>query len=98
MEKYDAKYIVNTLLKEGFRPVSWNHGKIVAVNGTHMMTGGANFWSEYERSGFDIFDMQAKIQGGAAVSAHKYCDYFWEYVSPIRILKAVRCHSPSRTD
>lgn len=30
----------------GLPGVSWNHAKIMAVNGTTLTTGGANYWSK----------------------------------------------------
>jgi phosphatidylserine/phosphatidylglycerophosphate/cardiolipin synthase-like enzyme len=57
--------------------LSWNHGKVLAVNGKTMMTGGANFWDEAAAGSYDIIDQQAKIEGDAAISAHKWVDYFF---------------------
>jgi len=78
VQKWDAKAIVDSLLSKNLRSASWNHGKILAVNGTHMMTGGANYWGDYGIGAGDVYDMSAKIQGGATQSAHRYLDYFWE--------------------
>ncbi|KAK3368471.1 hypothetical protein B0H63DRAFT_528836 [Podospora didyma] len=50
---------------------------IVAVNSTTLMTGGGNFWSQYQANAHGIVDMQAKVKGDAAISAHPYCDYLW---------------------
>ena len=80
---FNAKGIVDELLCTGFPAISWNHAKLVAVNGSTMMTGGGNFWGEYKYNEHDIVDMQAKIMGDAAVSVHKYCDYFWEYLNAL---------------
>lgn len=60
---------------------SWNHGKILAVDGKTMMTGGINYWNEYIHSSRNILDMQAKLTGDAAISAHRYADYFWNYLN-----------------
>lgn len=44
------------------------------------MTGGINYWSPYtEADTHDICDTSVKIEGDAAVSAHKWADYFWRY-------------------
>jgi hypothetical protein len=56
---------------------SWNHGKIVAVGGKTMMTGGMNPWSEYTSLKQPIIDLAIKITGDATISAHTYADYFW---------------------
>ena len=77
----DVKKLANYLVVTGLRTVSWNHGKLLAVNGKVAMTGGGNFWNEYSTSHtgtpHDIIDHQAKVVGDAAVSAHKWADYFW---------------------
>src|SRR4051812_2959320 len=77
-KKWNADLIVDKLLSKDLQSVSWNHGKILAVNGTHLMTGGANYWPDYEIGSGKVYDTSAKIQGDAALSAHKYLDYFWE--------------------
>ena len=60
--------------------ISWNHGKVLAVNGKTMMTGGGNYWDEYTGIQHDIIDQQAKVTGEAAISAHRWADYFWRLV------------------
>ena len=61
--------------------ISWNHGKVVAVNGKTLMTGGGNFWDSYADDKHGISDFQCKIKGDAAVSAHSFCDHFWRFVN-----------------
>ena len=48
--------MVDSLLSEELRSVSWNYGKILAVNGTHMMTGGANYWGDYAIGAGKVYD------------------------------------------
>ena len=62
--------------------MSWNHGKVLAVDGMTMMTGGMNYWPEYSAAQREIIDMQATVMGDAAISAHKYANYFWRYIFP----------------
>jgi hypothetical protein len=57
--------------------VSWNHGKILAVNGKTMMTGGANYWWQNRSDTYDIIEQQCKIGGDATGSAHAWSDYFF---------------------
>ena len=104
LEGGELKDIANYLVNNSFRTVSWNHGKILAVNGKVMMTGGGNYWSEYnakdpndvsddstQRKDHDIVDHQAKFTGDAAVSAHKWADYFWEYDPSTLLLEITEC-------
>ena len=76
---------------------SWNHGKMFAINGQHLITGGFNYWDEYiaipetkyattnenppHLSDPRIFDISMKITGEAAVQAHQFADYFWRYLN-----------------
>lgn len=89
VKEADVNDLVNFLVTKGVRTVSWNHGKVLAINGKVVMTGGGNYWNEYknkhpsdakkeeDRMDHDIVDTQAKVVGDAAVSAHKWADYFW---------------------
>ncbi|KAH7396924.1 hypothetical protein DE146DRAFT_736951 [Phaeosphaeria sp. MPI-PUGE-AT-0046c] len=72
---------ITTFVKDGLPAISWNHGKLLVVNGKVVMTGGGNFWNEYMGQQCDIVDHQAKIKGDAAITAHKYTNYFFEYLN-----------------
>jgi len=61
--------------------LSWNHGKILAVNGNTLMTGGANYWWQNASNKYMIIEQQCKLEGDAAVSAHVWQDYFFRYPS-----------------
>ncbi len=64
-------------------PLCWNHAKIFAVNGTHLVTGGANYWDDYTTGQTETFDMAMSITGDAAVDAHRFADYLWRYLGNI---------------
>ena len=83
IEGLNVKAVTAYLIKAGLPSISWNHAKLVAVNGSTSMTGGGNFWPEYRNDSHEIIDMQAKVLGDAAVSAHKYCNYFWDYLNAL---------------
>lgn len=57
--------------------LSWNHGKILAVNGKTLMTGGANFAHTNASNQYSIIEQSCKMKGDAAVSAHVWQDYFF---------------------
>lgn len=65
--------------------ISWNHAKILAVNGATLLTGGGNFWNEYTSGKADIVDISTIIRGEATLSAHTYCDYMWRYAFEIMV-------------
>jgi phosphatidylserine/phosphatidylglycerophosphate/cardiolipin synthase-like enzyme len=58
--------------------ISWNHAKLLAAHGKTVMTGGGNYWHEYGDNQHLVNDIQARVKGDAAISAHTYCDYFWQ--------------------
>ena len=72
--------LLNLIKNLAIPAISWNHGKVVAVNGKTLMTGGGNFWDSYSDNQHGISDFQCKIKGDAAVSAHSFCDHFWRFV------------------
>lgn len=58
---------------------SWNHGKLLVVGGKILMTGGINFWPYYTaNNSSNIIDMQSVVTGDAAISGHRYANYFWK--------------------
>lgn len=67
----------------GLPAVSWNHAKMVVVNGTTLTTGGANYWNVYGDGATGIFDAIMKVQGDAALEGHKFTDGFWSYLNAI---------------
>jgi hypothetical protein len=84
--------------------ISWNHAKILAVDGKTLMTGGANYWTDYADNEHAISDLQCKVKGDAAISAHSYCDYFWRCVTSASYLSfkltaiSRYLNKPHRTD
>ncbi|KAE9378673.1 hypothetical protein N431DRAFT_460007 [Stipitochalara longipes BDJ] len=69
-----------SLLKKDLPAISWNHAKLLVVNGETLMTGGGNYWDEYRGPQHDILDHQVKIKGNAAITAHHYTNYFFKQV------------------
>ncbi|HEX4837679.1 MAG TPA: hypothetical protein VFV03_04050 [Solirubrobacteraceae bacterium] len=65
------------------KPTSWNHAKIFALNGSQLVTGGGNYWSEYSQGETVLFDLSMRMGGDAAIDAHKYANYLWGYLSDI---------------
>ncbi|MCJ1385496.1 hypothetical protein MMC17_008619 [Xylographa soralifera] len=72
LENLGSEYIVKVLMECGLPSISWNHAKILAVNGKTMMTGGGNYRSQYTANQHHIVDMQLKFKGDAAILAHTY--------------------------
>jgi hypothetical protein len=79
VDHIDAGPLVDLVSDALSGSASWNHGKILAVGGKTMMTGGMNPWAEYTAQKPQIIDLSIKITGDATTSAHAYADYFWKY-------------------
>ncbi|MEA2781148.1 MAG: hypothetical protein QOK29_2692 [Rhodospirillaceae bacterium] len=60
--------------------LSWNHAKIVAVDGKTALVGGHNMWSQDYLIDKPIHDISMQVQGSAAIDAHHYADKLWHYV------------------
>ncbi|KAK5242426.1 hypothetical protein LTR20_003459 [Exophiala xenobiotica] len=89
LEKYfpDLKIIAQKaydyVQANGLPAVSWNHAKMIVVNGTTLTTGGANYWDDYGDGTNQVFDAIMKVQGDAALEGHKFADGFWSYLNAI---------------
>ncbi|MCP4130446.1 MAG: phospholipase [bacterium] len=60
---------------------SWNHSKIIAVDGKTAIVGGHNLWEgAYGQVENPISDISMRLKGPAAESAHKYADLLWDFV------------------
>ncbi len=59
---------------------SWNHAKIVTVDGVDALVGGHNMWSQDYLVGDPIHDLSMRVHGPAAASAARYADRLWAFV------------------
>ena len=60
--------------------LSWNHSKIVAVDGTRVVSGGHNMWTEDYLLAAPVHDLSMEIDGRAARTAHRFADALWGFV------------------
>jgi len=60
---------------------SWNHGKIVAVDGYHLIYGGINFYTHDYLLKDPVFDISIRAYGNIALTAHEYADNLWKVVT-----------------
>lgn len=59
---------------------SWNHSKIIAVDGRSSIVGGHNMWeAAYGQVANPISDLTMRVVGPAAVSAHDFADLLWGF-------------------
>jgi murine toxin len=57
--------------------LSWNHAKIVAVDGREALVGGHNLWWKAYGTYPPVHDISVHVVGDAAVGAHGFVDVIW---------------------
>lgn len=60
---------------------SWNHAKIVAVDGREAIVGGHNLWHADYLGAAPVHDVSGRITGRAASEAHRFLDHLWDWVA-----------------
>src|SRR5262249_55031149 len=59
---------------------SWNHSKLIVVDGQTLITGGVNTYTNpYVQTPKPVTDLMMAVQGPAARSAAKYIDRLWDW-------------------
>jgi phosphatidylserine/phosphatidylglycerophosphate/cardiolipin synthase-like enzyme len=59
---------------------SWNHSKVVAVDGVDALVGGHNMWSKDYLIDAPVHDISMQLHGPAAASAARFADRLWEFI------------------
>jgi len=62
------------------RGVSWNHSKIIAVDGKHLHTGGHNMWDPHYLKNNPVHDLSMEAYGRCAHDGHLFLNKQWEFV------------------
>lgn len=62
-----------------FKPSSmtWNHSKVIAVDGKKALVGGMNLWTQHYLDANPVHDVSVLIEGSAAASAHRFANSLW---------------------
>ncbi|MET9402467.1 phospholipase [Kitasatospora sp. NPDC002965] len=59
---------------------SWNHSKLLVVDGRTVIAGGINGWkNDYLDTAHPVSDVDLALSGPAATSAARYLDTLWEW-------------------
>ncbi|MGW0752653.1 phospholipase D-like domain-containing protein [Streptomyces sp. NPDC002587] len=59
---------------------SWNHSKILLVDGQSVVTGGINSWKDdYLETSHPVADVDLALKGPGAASAGRYLDELWSW-------------------
>lgn len=59
---------------------SWNHAKILAVDGERLLEGGHNFWTDHYLTYSPIHDLSMRLAGTPAVDGHRFADRLWDLI------------------
>jgi phosphatidylserine/phosphatidylglycerophosphate/cardiolipin synthase-like enzyme len=59
--------------------VSWNHAKIISVDGETAIVGGHNMWTQHYLQQSPVHDISLQISGSAAAHAMRFADYLWRH-------------------
>lgn len=60
-------------------PPSWNHSKIVAVDGAVALVGGHNLWTEHYLGVEPVHDLSMRVAGTAAHDAQAFAELQWRW-------------------
>lgn len=60
---------------------SWNHAKIVAVDGRVAIVGGHNLWHADYLGFAPVHDLSVLVGGAAAREAHTFLERLWDWVA-----------------
>ncbi len=59
---------------------SWPHAKFIAIDGSEVMLGGHNLWSQDYLIDAPVHDLSMRLTGPAASSATHFADRLWQFV------------------
>ncbi len=60
-------------------PPSWNHSKIVAIDGATALVGGHNLWTVHYLDNQPVHDLSIRVAGAAARDGHRFADVQWRW-------------------
>jgi len=59
---------------------SWNHAKIIAVDGKYMHTGGHNLWDGHYLQKKPVHDLSMELEGRITLDGHVFANYQWDFI------------------
>lgn len=60
--------------------VSWNHSKIIAVDGKYLFTGGHNLWDYHYLKTCPVHDLSFELRGPVAHDGHRFLNEQWSFI------------------
>jgi phosphatidylserine/phosphatidylglycerophosphate/cardiolipin synthase-like enzyme len=73
------------------RSVSWNHAKIIAVDGRYLHTGGHNWWTRHYLRKSPVLDLSIELEGPCAIDAHHFSQHQWTFCERKKCLGKLYC-------
>jgi len=64
--------------------VTWNHAKIIAVDGKYLHTGGHNLWDPHYLKNNPVHDLSMQAQGRCAHDGHLFLNKQWEFIQKMQ--------------
>lgn len=65
--------------RKGF--TTWNHSKIIAVDGQYLYEGGHNLWDPHYLRTDPVHDISMEAEGQVAVDGHCFANRMWDFVN-----------------
>jgi len=62
------------------RGASWNHAKIIAVDGKYLHTGGHNMWDAHYLLHDPVHDLSLEMAGEVAYDGHLFANRQWNFI------------------
>ena len=59
---------------------SWNHAKLIAVDGKYLHTGGHNMWDPHYLRGNPVHDVSLEMEGRITKDGHLYANDQWAFI------------------
>jgi phosphatidylserine/phosphatidylglycerophosphate/cardiolipin synthase-like enzyme len=60
--------------------MTWNHAKVIAIDGKMLYTGGHNLWDNVYLDVDPIHDTSIRLEGDVALVAHRYANEQWSFI------------------
>jgi phosphatidylserine/phosphatidylglycerophosphate/cardiolipin synthase-like enzyme len=59
---------------------SWNHAKLISVDGKYLHNGGHNMWDPHYLKSNPVHDLSLEIEGGATRDGHLFANQQWAFI------------------
>lgn len=64
--------------------VSWNHAKLIAVDGLYLHTGGHNMWDYHYLKDSPVYDLSMELAGPICHDGHLFANDQWDFIESIQ--------------